>query len=285
MQTSAVLYVVATPIGNLEDITARALSVLSAVDFVAAEDTRHSKRLLAHFGIATQLLSHHEFSSDAEVRKLLGLLAEGKSLALISDAGTPLISDPGYRLVAAARDEGVEVIPVPGASALTAALSVAGIPSDSFRFEGFLPAKSAQRIKRLESLVSETPTLIFYESPHRIASCLTDLAGVVPSVQNRKLFVGRELTKKFETHFWGSPEQSLVWLESDENNQRGEFVLVLEGAREEQQNEQEQKLAKAQEIARLLAAELSMKRAVALAAEIGGVRKNALYALMLRDEE
>ena len=285
MQTSAVLYVVATPIGNLEDITARALSVLSAVDFVAAEDTRHSKRLLAHFGIATQLLSHHEFSSDAEVRKLLGLLAEGKSLALISDAGTPLISDPGYRLVAAARDEGVEVIPVPGASALTAALSVAGIPSDSFRFEGFLPAKSAQRIKRLESLVSETQTLIFYESPHRIASCLTDLAGVVPSVQNRKLFVGRELTKKFETHFWGSPEQSLVWLESDENNQRGEFVLVLEGAREEQQNEQEQKLAKAQEIARLLAAELSMKRAVALAAEIGDVRKNALYALMLRDEE
>jgi 16S rRNA (cytidine1402-2'-O)-methyltransferase len=285
MQTSAVLYVVATPIGNLEDITARALSVLSAVDFVAAEDTRHSKRLLAHFGIATQLLSHHEFSSDAEVRKLLGLLAEGKSLALISDAGTPLISDPGYRLVAAARDEGVEVIPVPGASALTAALSVAGIPSDSFRFEGFLPAKSAQRIKRLESLVSETPTLIFYESPHRIASCLTDLAKIVPSVQNRKLFVGRELTKKFETHFWGSPEQSLVWLESDENNQRGEFVLVLEGAREEQQNEQEQKLAKAQEIARLLAAELSMKRAVALAAEIGGVRKNALYALMLRDGE
>jgi 16S rRNA (cytidine1402-2'-O)-methyltransferase len=285
MQTSAVLYVVATPIGNLEDITARALSVLSAVDFVAAEDTRHSKRLLAHFGIATPLLSHHEFSSDAEVRKLLGLLAEGKSLALISDAGTPLISDPGYRLVAAARDEGVEVIPVPGASALTAALSVAGIPSDSFRFEGFLPAKSAQRIKRLESLVSETPTLIFYESPHRIASCLTDLAKIVPSVQNRKLFVGRELTKKFETHFWGSPEQSLVWLESDENNQRGEFVLVLEGAREEQQNEQEQKLAKAQEIARLLAAELSMKRAVALAAEIGGVRKNALYALMLRDGE
>jgi 16S rRNA (cytidine1402-2'-O)-methyltransferase len=285
MQTSAVLYVVATPIGNLEDITARALSVLSAVDFVAAEDTRHSKRLLAHFGIATQLLSHHEFSSDAEVQKLLGLLAEGKSLALISDAGTPLISDPGYRLVAAARDEGVEVIPVPGVSALTAALSVAGIPSDSFRFEGFLPAKSAQRIKRLESLVSETPTLIFYESPHRIASCLTDLAKIVPSVQNRKLFVGRELTKKFETHFWGSPEQSLVWLESDENNQRGEFVLVLEGAREEQQNEQEQKLAKAQEIARLLAAELSMKRAVALAAEIGGVRKNALYALMLRDEE
>jgi 16S rRNA (cytidine1402-2'-O)-methyltransferase len=285
MQTSAVLYVVATPIGNLEDITARALSVLSAVDFVAAEDTRHSKRLLAHFGIATQLLSHHEFSSDAEVRKLLGLLAEGKSLALISDAGTPLISDPGYRLVAAARDEGVEVIPVPGASALTAALSVAGIPSDSFRFEGFLPAKSAQRIKRLESLVSETPTLIFYESPHRIASCLTDLAKIVPSVQNRKLFVGRELTKNFEAHFWGSPEQSLVWLESDENNQRGEFVLVLEGAREEQQNEQEQKLAKAQEIARLLAAELSMKRAVALAAEIGGVRKNALYALMLRDGE
>jgi 16S rRNA (cytidine1402-2'-O)-methyltransferase len=285
MQTSAVLYVVATPIGNLEDITARALSVLSAVDFVAAEDTRHSKRLLAHFGIATQLLSHHEFSSDAEVRKLLGLLAEGKSLALISDAGTPLISDPGYRLVAAARDEGVEVIPVPGASALTAALSVAGIPSDSFRFEGFLPAKSAQRIKRLESLVSETPTLIFYESPLRIASCLTDLAKIVPSVQNRKLFVGRELTKKFETHFWGSPEQSLAWLESDENNQRGEFVLVLEGAREEQQNEQEQKLAKAQEIARLLAAELSMKRAVALAAEIGGVRKNALYALMLRDGE
>lgn len=285
MHTNAVLYIVATPIGNLEDITARALSVLSAVDFVAAEDTRHSRRLLAHFGIATPLLSHHEFSTEAEVQKLLGLLAEGKSLALISDAGTPLISDPGYRLVAAARATGVEVLPVPGASALTAALSVAGIPSDRFRFEGFLPAKSSQRIKRLESLAAESSTLIFYESPHRIAHCLADLAQVVPSAQNRRLFVGRELTKKFETHFCGSPEQALVWLGSDENNQRGEFVLVLEGAGEERLDEQEQKLAKAQEIARLLASDLSMKRAVALAAEIAGVRKNALYTLMLRDTE
>lgn len=284
MQASATLYIVATPIGNLEDITARALSVLASVDLVAAEDTRHSKRLLAHFGITTPLVSHHEFSSSAEVQRLLDSLREGKSVALISDAGTPLISDPGYKLVAAAREEGIEVLPVPGVSALTAALSVAGIASDSFRFEGFLPAKSSQRTKRLESLLGETSTLIFYESPHRIAASLADLAQAVPPDQSRKLFIGRELTKKFETHFWGSPSEATEWLDADANNQRGEFVLVLEGAQAGTEDEQAQKLGKAKDIARLLATELSMKRAVALAAEIGGVRKNALYSLMLDDD-
>ncbi len=285
METQGTLYIVATPIGNLEDISARAIAVLKQVDLIAAEDTRHSKRLLQHFAIATPLTSYHDFSSDSEVKKLLDELGVGRSLALISDAGTPLISDPGYRLVEMARSRGISVIPVPGASAVIAALSVAGIPSDRFYFEGFLPAKSTQRCKRLAALADETSTLVFYESPHRIVACLNDMAAVIAEPNKRKVFVARELTKKFESHFLGSLLEAASWVASDENNSRGEFVLVLEGRATKLGSDIDALMLKAIDIAELLSAEVSMKRAVALAAQLVGVRKNALYAAMLEKEQ
>ncbi len=285
METQGTLYIVATPIGNLEDISARAIAVLKQVDLIAAEDTRHSKRLLQHFAIATPLTSYHDFSSDAEVKKLLDELDAGRSLALISDAGTPLISDPGYRLVEVARRRGISVIPVPGASAVIAALSVAGIPSDRFYFEGFLPAKSTQRCKRLAALADETSTLVFYESPHRIVACLNDMATVIAEPDKRKVFVARELTKKFESHFLGSISEAANWVASDENNSRGEFVLVLEGRATKLGTDIDALMLKAIDVAELLSAEVSMKRAVALAAQLVGVRKNALYAAMLEKEQ
>lgn len=285
METQGTLYIVATPIGNLEDISARAIAVLKQVDLIAAEDTRHSKRLLQHFAIATPLTSYHDFSSDSEVKKLLDELDAGRSLALISDAGTPLISDPGYRLVEMARSRGISVIPVPGASAVIAALSVAGIPSDRFYFEGFLPAKSTQRCKRLAALADETSTLVFYESPHRIVACLNDMAAVIAEPNKRKVFVARELTKKFESHFLGSLLEAASWVASDENNSRGEFVLVLEGRATKLGSDIDALMLKAIDIAELLSAEVSMKRAVAIAAQLVGVRKNALYAAMLEKEQ
>jgi 16S rRNA (cytidine1402-2'-O)-methyltransferase len=285
METQGTLYIVATPIGNLEDISARAIAVLKQVDLIAAEDTRHSKRLLQHFAIATSLTSYHDFSSDSEVKKLLDELGVGRSLALISDAGTPLISDPGYRLVEMARSRGISVIPVPGASAVIAALSVAGIPSDRFYFEGFLPAKSTQRCKRLAALADETSTLVFYESPHRIVACLNDMAAVIAEPNKRKVFVARELTKKFESHFLGSLLEAASWVASDENNSRGEFVLVLEGRATKLGSDIDALMLKAIDVAELLSAEVSMKRAVALAAQLVGVRKNALYAAMLEKEQ
>ncbi|MDA0804051.1 MAG: 16S rRNA (cytidine(1402)-2'-O)-methyltransferase [Proteobacteria bacterium] len=284
METQGTLYIVATPIGNLEDISARAIAVLKQVDLIAAEDTRHSKRLLQHFAIATPLTSYHDFSSDSEVKKLLDELLIGLSLALISDAGTPLISDPGYRLVEMARSRGIAVIPVPGASAVIAALSVAGIPSDRFYFEGFLPAKSTQRCKRLAALAEETSTLVFYESPHRIIACLNDMAAVIAEPDKRKVFVARELTKKFESHFLGSVLEAASWIASDENNSRGEFVLVLEGRVAKLGSDIDELMRKAIDTAELLSAEVSMKRAVAVAARLVGVRKNALYAAMLEKE-
>ncbi|MGA1071841.1 MAG: 16S rRNA (cytidine(1402)-2'-O)-methyltransferase [Pseudohongiellaceae bacterium] len=285
MEIQGTLYIVATPIGNLEDISARAIAVLKQVDLIAAEDTRHSKRLLQHFAIATPLTSYHDFSSDSEVKKLLDELVIGRSLALISDAGTPLISDPGYRLVEMARSRGIAVIPVPGASAVIAALSVAGIPSDRFYFEGFLPAKSTQRCKRLATLADETSTLVFYESPHRIVACLNDMAAVIAEPDKRKVFVARELTKKFESHFLGSVLEAARWIASDENNSRGEFVLVLEGRAARQGSDIDELMRKAIDTVELLSAEVSMKRAVAVAAQLVGVRKNALYAAMLEKEQ
>ena len=285
METQGTLYIVATPIGNLEDISARAIAVLKQVDLIAAEDTRHSKRLLQHFAIATPLTSYHDFSSDSEVKKLLDELVIGRSLALISDAGTPLISDPGYRLVEMARSRGIAVIPVPGASAVIAALSVAGIPSDRFYFEGFLPAKSTQRCKRLAAIAEETSTLVFYESPHRIIACLNDMAAVIAEPDKRKVFVARELTKKFESHFLGSVLEAASWIASDENNSRGEFVLVLEGRVAKLGSDIDELMRKAIDTAELLSAEVSMKRAVAVAARLVGVRKNALYAAMLEKEQ
>lgn len=271
------LYVVATPIGNLEDISARALRVLKEVSLIAAEDTRHSSRLLAHFGIQTPLAACHEHNEREEGGRFLGRLQAGENIALISDAGTPLISDPGYHLVRQARAAGVAVVPVPGACALIAALSAAGLPSDRFIFEGFLPAKAAARRARLETLKEEPRTLIFYEAPHRILESLRDFEDVFGG--GRVAVLGRELTKTFET-LRGLPLGQLrAWVEADSNQQRGECVVLVEGWHAPQ--DESAVSAESLRVLDLLLAEMPLKRAAAIAAEITGVRKNLLYQAAL----
>lgn len=271
------LYVVATPIGNLEDISARALRVLKEVSLIAAEDTRHSSRLLAHFGIQTPLAACHEHNERDEGGRFLDRLRAGDKVALISDAGTPLISDPGYHLVRQARAAGIAVVPVPGACALIAALSAAGLPSDRFIFEGFLPAKAAGRRARLEVLKEEPRTLIFYEAPHRILESLGDFEQVFGG--ERVAVLGRELTKTFET-LKGLPLSELrSWVEADSNQQRGECVLLVEGWQAPQ--DESAVSAESLRVLDLLLAEMPLKRAAALAAEITGVRKNLLYQTAL----
>ena len=271
------LYVVATPIGNLEDISARALRILAEVALIAAEDTRHSLRLLQHFGIKTPLQACHEHNEREHGSRFIAQLLAGDDVALISDAGTPLISDPGFHLVRQARAAGVQVVPVPGACALVAALSAAGLPSDRFIFEGFLPAKTAGRRARLEALKEEPRTLIFYEAPHRILECIADLHEVFGP--DRAAVLGRELTKTFET-LKGLPLADLqAWVAADANQQRGECVLLVAGW-----DAPEGEAAVSSEALRvldLLLAEMPLKRAAALAAEITGVRKNVLYQVAL----
>ncbi|AYF88300.1 16S rRNA (cytidine(1402)-2'-O)-methyltransferase [Pseudomonas sp. JS3066] len=271
------LYVVATPIGNLDDITARALRVLKEVSLVAAEDTRHSVRLLQHFGIETPLAACHEHNERDQGGRFLARLQAGDDVALISDAGTPLISDPGFHLVRQARAAGIPVVPVPGACALIAALSSAGLPSDRFIFEGFLPAKTTARRGRLEALKEEPRTLIFYEAPHRLLESLEDMRGVFGG--DRPAVLARELTKTFET-LKGAPLEELCgWVAADSNQQRGECVVLVGGW---QAPEGEGALsAEALRVLDLLLAELPVKRAAALAAEITGVRKNLLYQAAL----
>ena len=275
---SATLYVIATPIGNLDDMSARAIGILGQVDLIAAEDTRHSKPLLDHFGIDTALRAYHDFSTEQAVSALVEELQAGRSLALISDAGTPLISDPGYTLVKAVREAGFGVIPIPGVSALTAALSVAGIATDRFCFEGFLPAKSGSRRNRLAQLQTEQRTLVFYESPHRIRESIQDFAAVFGA--DRRLFVGREMTKKFESHFYGSLNDCLQWLTADSNQQRGEFVLVVSGCSSDEV--EAGRLARALEWVEKLSADMSTRKAVSLASEITGARKNSVYDAVLK---
>lgn len=268
---------VATPIGNLDDISARALKILADVALIAAEDTRHSVRLLQHFGINTPLAPCHEHNERDEGNRFIARLLAGDNVALISDAGTPLISDPGYHLVRQARAAGINVVPVPGACALIAALSAAGLPSDRFIFEGFLPAKAVGRQARLNLLKEEPRTLIFYEAPHRILECLQDMEAIFGA--ERPAVLGRELTKTFET-LKGLPLAELrAFVESDSNQQRGECVVLVAGwtAPEDEQ-------AVSGEVLRvldLLLAEMPLKRAAALAAEITGVRKNVLYQVAL----
>lgn len=279
--TKAVLYVVATPIGNLEDWTPRAQSVLKAAHLIAAEDTRHSLRLMQHFNIGTRLVALHEHNEQGRIDGLIADLEAGHDIALISDAGTPLISDPGYRLVAAAQAAGIKVVPVPGACAAIAALSAAGLPSDRFIFEGFLPAKSGARQQRLKELASETRTLIFYEAPHRIAECLDDLAAVFGT--ERRGVLAREITKTFETIRQLPLGELAAWVHSDSDQQRGESVLIVEGAPEVVG---EAAQLEAERILLVLLKELPVKQAAALTAEITGLKKNALYdrALQLKNE-
>lgn len=270
-KSGGTLYVVATPIGNLADMVPRAAETLQQVDLIAAEDTRHSKRLLEHFHISTPMVAYHDHNEAQSLPALLQRLEKGESIALISDAGTPLISDPGYRLVRAAREAGFRVCPIPGASALIAALSVAGLPSDRFVFEGFLPPKSGARRKHLEALAAEERTLIFYEAPHRIAATLADVVHCLGA--DREVVIARELTKTFETILAGNAEDVAKRVEEDPNQQRGEIVLLVRGA-EPSGGELD---VEARRIMGILAKDLPLKQAASLAAEISGAKKNALY--------
>lgn len=271
--SESVLYVVATPIGNLADISERALSVLRSVDLIAAEDTRHTRQLLMHFTINKPLFSVHDHNEQQRIEKVIAELSAGQSIALVSDAGTPLISDPGFHVVQAVREAGFKVVPVPGPCALVTALSAAAMPTDRFCFEGFLPAKSSGRKKQLQKVEDEPRTLVFYESPHRIVDSLTDMAEVFGA--DRQITVAREITKTFETFYTGSLTQTLEWMQGDANQQRGEFVLVVAGAPEKE--DEEAAAVSAEKVLKVLLDELPVKQAAALCAKITGQKKNALY--------
>ena len=274
------LYVVATPIGNLRDITLRALDTLKSVDAIAAEDTRVSRKLLAHFGIQTDLISAHEHNERDAAQKLVALLSQGKSVALISDAGTPAISDPGAIVVAQVREAGFRVVPIPGPSAITAAIAAAGLQSAAFCFHGFLPARKGEREKMLDALKSRSGLQVFYEAPHRIIECIASMAAVFGG--DRRIGIARELTKLFEQVHVCRLDEALAWLEQSENHQRGEFVVLVEGVIDAGPRDD----AGPQRVLEILLRELPLKQAVSLAAEITGTKKNALYdkALELKNE-
>lgn len=277
---TAALYVVATPLGNLGDITLRALEVLRDADAIACEDTRHTRRLLDHHDIQVPAFALHEHNEAGAAQKLIGLLAAGKAVALVSDAGTPGISDPGARAVAAVRSAGYPVIPLPGANAAITALSAAGMDDAQFLFVGFLPAKAMARRQQIERLKAIPALLVFYEAPHRIVETIADLAELLEP--QRTLVVARELTKLFEQIASMALADAPAWLAEDPNRQRGEFVLLVSAAPPAQELPGE-----ALRTLKLLLAELPLKQAVKLAAEISAQPKNALYQLALawKDEK
>ena len=270
------LYVVATPIGNLSDMSARAIEILRQVDLIAAEDTRHSSRLLNHLNIKKPLLSYHDHNEAQQTENLLQKLQAGQTVALISDAGTPLISDPGYQLVKGAHEHSIKVIPVPGPCALITALSASGLPSDRFIFEGFLPAKQRARVACLEPLRAESRTLIFYESTHRIVASLADMATVFGA--DRQAVVARELTKTFESLRGDTLGALCEWVGGDLNQQKGEVVVLVRGVDELPQDEMRVEVDR---VLRVLLEELPVKQAAQLAAKITGGKKNMLYQLAL----
>ncbi|MGD9021806.1 MAG: 16S rRNA (cytidine(1402)-2'-O)-methyltransferase [Lysobacterales bacterium] len=265
------LYLVATPIGNLEDISYRAVRILTEADLIAAEDTRHSRVLLAHYGITTPLTSLHEHNEPQVLGKVIALVSEGKSVALISDAGTPVISDPGYKLVRAAREAALPVYTVPGPSAVTAALSVAGLPPDRFAFEGFLPSKASARRRKMGALKSEPRTMVFFESSHRVVAALHDMAEIFG--QDRLAAVCRELTKKFETVLRAPLGELLVRLNSDADQIRGEFVIVVEGVA----HDVDSAVAKALELATALLDYLPASKAARVAAKLHNAPRRDVY--------
>ena len=271
------LYVVATPIGNLQDMTLRAIEILKQVDRIAAEDTRHAAPLLKYFAITKPMLSMHEFNERDRLNVILEYLQQGESIALISDAGTPLISDPGFHLVREARAQGIKVVPIPGACALITALSAAGLPTDKFTFEGFLPAKPEARRNRLTALFHEQRTMIFYEAPHRLLPTLQTMSNVFGP--NRKSVVARELTKLHESIFLSSLQELVTRFTAQPNEQRGEIVILVEGIDEEESASKE---VIPEQVLVILLEELPLKQAAALASKITGERKNVLYEMALK---
>ncbi|GLY60568.1 MULTISPECIES: 16S rRNA (cytidine(1402)-2'-O)-methyltransferase [Pectobacterium] len=276
--SASTLYIVPTPIGNLGDITQRALAVLASVDLIAAEDTRHTGLLLQHFAINARLFALHDHNEQQKADVLLAKLQSGQSIALVSDAGTPLINDPGYHLVRRCREAGVRVVPLPGACAAITALSASGLASDRFCYEGFLPAKTKGRKDKLRELGEETRTLIFYESTHRLLDSLQDINEVLGA--ERYVVLAREITKTWESIHGAPVGELLAWVKEDENRRKGEMVLIVEG----HQIDDSALSAEALRTLTLLRAELPLKKAAALAAEIHGVKKNALYRYGLEQE-
>jgi len=273
------LYIVATPIGNLADITQRAIDTLTHVDVIACEDTRHTQKLLSAFSIKNRTMSMHDHNERQRQEQIASLLQEGKSVALVSDAGTPLISDPGFHLVRHCRQQQLKVVPVPGACAAITALSAAGLPTDRFTFEGFLPSKTGARKSVLQTLADETRTMVFYDAPRRAIDTITDVVDVLGG--ERYIVIARELTKAFETIYSDTAANIVDWLKEDPNQLKGEMVLIIEGCKVDV----DAVSTKAIETLKLLLTEMKPKRACAIAAEIHGVKKNALYDIALSLKE
>ena len=274
------LYIVATPIGNLADVTERARAVLNSVDLICCEDTRHSQRLMEHLGCKTPLISLHEHNEREKSSLIVGKLNAGDSIALVSDAGTPLISDPGYVLVNQVVEAGLPVVPVPGVSAVISALSVAGLPTDRWYFEGFLPSKAGARAKRMGQLANSPETLVFYESSHRIVASLQDMVSEFGA--DRPVCVARELTKTFETTLRGTLEQVLQQVQADRNQQKGEFVVVLGGAKALEQGEENERAFR---LAAELKAVMPPKKVAALVADTFGGQKKVYYQYIINLEQ
>lgn len=271
------LYIVATPIGNLEDITHRAVKVLQEVDLIAAEDTRHSQKLLQHYAIETPMYALHDHNEKHKSAQLIEKLRSGVSIALISDAGTPLISDPGYHLVNSCREAGVRVIPIPGPSALTTAISACGLPTDKFCFKGFLPVKAQAKQQALEALHDESATSIFYEAPRRVRDTLVLFAEILPE---RKIVLAKELTKQFEYFAYGTALEVIEWLDEDPAHTKGEFVLMVEGVKKDPQDIP----AEALQLLQVLVQELPLKKAAAIVARHYDLKKNQLYQIGLDND-
>ena len=279
LNSGGVLYIVATPIGNLEDLSLRALEVLRNVDIIAAEDTRHSKQLLTAHNISASLISCHDYNEKGRAASFIKKLANGENIALISDAGTPLISDPGYRLVKAAHEQGVKVVPIPGACAAITALSAAGLASDKFTFEGFLPSKSLTRVHQLQTLAFEPRTMIFYEAPHRVLACLRDMIEIFG--KQRPVTLARELTKKFETIRLDTLLSLAEWVSEDSDQERGEIVLIVSGF--EKSNDDDLSVEDKKTM-RVLLTELSLSQAASIGAKLLGANKKVLYNFGLSEK-
>jgi 16S rRNA (cytidine1402-2'-O)-methyltransferase len=273
---SAVLFIIATPIGNLDDISKRAIDTLTAVDLIAAEDTRHSQHLLSHFGIKKKMLSLHDHNEQDRVQQIVNYLAQGMSIGLISDAGTPLISDPGYRLVNGVIEAGYQVSPIPGASSIITALSAAGLPTDSFTFHGFLSQKNAERVSRLQQIKAQSGTQILLESTHRILRLLQQMNDVMPDAE---VVLAKELTKRHENFIRGTAAQCEALLQQSPELQKGEFVVLLSNPVEQKSS---LSIEGSERLLQILLKEMPLKVAVKLAVEITGEKKNELYQLALQ---